>query len=260
MTEDPFASPIISQVLTWIVTLPLLMRFLLYFAKMCLVLFEKEDYVYPEPTMGRRIFLIWVLLCFLLLSPLRYIMLQSLLITAFPFQGFWNLLVSFVLGVYIPPLFLILSTIGCVIPLLLILLITLGARGLIGCPTAQPSRLRLTVAAIAAPLLFLLFSTIYYKILPYAAYTTHWLKTYELISTTNGPSVYFFDFVVEPYTPLLVPEFARDLGWENMSAKERLRAHVAMLYCGEKQYWYYVSKTYPEYFQRLKRNHVDLTR
>ena len=146
---------------------------------------------------------------------------------------------------YIPIVFGLLYAIGLAVPFLLTILIV-GKK-------EPPSKGRLFIAGILAPIIFLVFSTIYYNILPYAAYSTHWLGPKELIRTTNGPSQYFYRFAVEQFTPLQFSGFAYDIGMENMSGKERLRAHIAAVYCGNKQHWYYVSKAYPEYFEKLKR-------
>ena len=237
MNADPFASPLISQILTWIFSIPMICGILAWAVSM---LFEKQEGV-------PRIFTVWLIICLLLFSPLRYILLQLLTAIAFPFQSVAGFLSTFLLAIYIPIVFGLLYAIGLGVPLLLTVLIA-GKK-------EPPSKSRLFLAGIAAPIIFLVFSTIYYNVLPYAAYSTHWLGPKELIRTTNGPSYYFYRYAVEQFTPLQFSGFTHDIGLENMSAKERFRAHVATVYCGNKQHWYYVSKAYPDYFEELKREH-----
>lgn len=234
MAADPFASPLISEILTWAFSIPLVLGCLAYVGSM---IFEKEEGV-------PRLYLIWLLICILLFSPLRYMVLQLFAGIAYPLQSFSALLSTALLALYVPIVFGILYGIGFVAPLLLAALIS---------GTAPPlKRWRILLASIAAPVLMIVFSTVYYNLLPYAAYSTHWLGPTELMRTTNGPAYYVYRYAVEPFTPIMFSDFAYDIGLENMTAKERFRAHVAALYCRNKQHWYYVSVTYPDYFEALK--------
>ncbi len=234
MMLDPFASPMISQILTWIFSIPLIIGIIVWAVNM---LFENQEGV-------PRIFIFWILICLILFSPVRYILLQLFTAIAFPFQNFSGFISTFLLAFYIPIVFGILYAIGLGVPLYLIIVIVGKKEPL--------SKVRLFLSGISAPIIFLIFSSIYYNILPYAAYTTHWLGPDELLRSTNGPSYYYYRYAVEQFTPLQFPGFADDIGLENMSAKERFRAHVAQVYCGNRQYWYYVSKAYPDYFEKLK--------
>lgn len=151
MPPDHFASPVISQILTWIISIPLFIGLIVWTAK---ILFEKEEGV-------PRVFMIWLLLCLLLFSPLRYILFQVLVASVFPFQSISAFLATFALALYIPIVFGILYAIGLGLPLLLILKIT-GDK-------ETPSKARLFAAGILAPFIFFIFSMIYFKVLPYAA-------------------------------------------------------------------------------------------
>jgi hypothetical protein len=171
--------------------------------------------------------------------------------TAFPFQSVAALLSTFLLAIYIPIVFAILLAIGIGAPLFLVALIA-GMK--------EPFSIRrLILAGITCPVILWVFSTIFYNVLPFAAYSTHWLGPKEIIRTTNGPSYYFYSFVVEQFTPLQFPGFVNGIKLENMTTKERFRAHIAAVYCGKKQFWYYVSKAYPDYFEQLKQRHATDT-
>ena len=232
MNGDPFQSHLISSILTWLFSIPSIIGLL---AVAIAMLFEKVEGV-------PRIFLIWLILCNLLFSPLRYIILQLFTAIAFPLQSIPGLLSAFLLALYIPIVFGILYGLGLGLPSVLIILIA-GKKD-------PPSKGRLILSAVVAPLIFLVGSFLYYNVLPYAAYSTHWVGTKEIIRTTNGPSEYFYKYVVEKFTPLQFPNFVHEMGFDKLSSKERFRAHVAAVYCGKKEFAYYVYKAYPTYFEK----------
>lgn len=237
MNSDFFASPIISQILTWIFSIPIVLCMLEVAVTM---LFKKQEGI-------PRIYTLWLIICLILFSPLRYILLQLLVAIAFPFQSFTAFLSTFLLAIYIPIVFGLLYAIGLILPLFLTVLIV-GVQN-------PPPKGRLFLSGIVGPLIFFVFSTVYYTLLPYAAYSTHWIGPKELIRSTNGPPYYFYRYAVEQFTPLQFSGFTHDIVLENLDAKERFRAHVAAVYCGNKQHWYYVSKAYPVYFERMEQKY-----
>ena len=235
MNGDPFQSHLISTILTWLFSIPLIIGLLVAAIGM---LFEKQEGV-------PRIFLIWLIICMLLFSPLRYILLQLFTAIAFPFQSIPGLLSTFLLAIYIPIVFGLLYALGLGLPFILLILVA-GKKD-------PPSKGRLLLSAVVAPLIFLIGSFLYYNVLPYAAYSTHWVGTKEIIRTTNGPSKYFYKYVVEQFTPLEFPKFVHDMGFDKLSSKERFRAHVAAVYLGKKEFAYYVYKAYPKYNETSSR-------
>lgn len=60
---------------------------------------------------------------------------------------------------------------------------------------------------------------------------------------------------MEPFTPLQYTDFVLNIGLENMDSKERLRAHIASVYLGDKQGWYYLSEVYPQQLDEYKHYH-----
>jgi 4-amino-4-deoxy-L-arabinose transferase-like glycosyltransferase len=189
-----------------------------------------------------RIFTIWVLICLLLFSPLRYILLQLFIATAYPFQSFGAFFSSIILAFYMPIVFCILYAIGIGLPFL-------GVLAIVGFKD-QSSKIRLWLSAIATPVICVIATWLYFLVLPYAAYSTHWLRSEDIIRATNGPSEYYFNYVAEQMTPLQFPEFVLKMGLENLSAKERLRSHVASVYLGERAFSFFVYKSYPDEFEQ----------
>lgn len=233
MNDNLFQSHIISSILTWVFSIPLITGLI---AASIGFLFEKQKGI-------SRIFTIWLVICLIFLSPLRYIILQLFIATAFPFQELSSFLSTFLLAIYIPIVFGILYAIGLGVPFLLIALIA-GMKDPV-------SKIRLFLAGIGAPVIFLTCSFLYYTILPYAAYSTHWLNPTGLVKATNGPAEYVYKYIVEPFTPLEFPHYVNDIGFDKLSSKERLRAHVASMYLSHKKFSYYVYKSYPEYFNKV---------
>ena len=186
---------------------------------------------------------VWILFCAVVLSPFRYAFLQLIIVTTYPYQSFYAFFTACALSVYIIPFVMsILYGIGFGLP-------ALGLGAIVGFKDSI-SKTRLFLAAIAAPFLFIISSYLFYLVLPYAAYSTHWLRAEDVIRATNGPAEYVYKYLVEPWTPQAFPKFAHDMGLENLTSKERLRAHVATIYLGKKQFAYYVYKAYPEYADR----------
>jgi len=230
--EDYFQSHTLSIVLTWLFSIPLIIGLV---GLVLGFIFEKTEGV-------PRLFVIWLVICFVLLSPLRYILLQLFVGIAYPFQSFRALLSTIVLALYIPIVFGILYTIGIVLPFL-------GILAIVGFKEAI-SKIRLWLSALAAPIIFFIASYLFFWVLPYAAYSTHWLKARDVIRATNGPSKYFYTYVVEPFGFITFPRYVEEMGFDNLSSKERLRSHVAIIYLGEKEFTYFVYKSYPEEYKR----------
>jgi len=236
MSADNFQSHIISLILSWVFSVPIIIGLVGYLVSLLL---EKEVGV-------PRLLLIWLGLCIIVLSPFRYMVLQVLMATVYPFQSLHAFFTLFLLALYIPIVFSLLYAIGLGLPFL-------GFAAITGFKTTV-SRTRYFFAAVASPFLFLFGSYLFYLALPYAAYSTHWLDAKDVIRATNGPPAYFYKYAVEPATPEILPKFALNLGLENLTSKERLRAHVAGVYMGGKEFAYYLHKAYPKYADTQERS------
>ncbi len=184
-----------------------------------------------------RLFSIWVALCLIFSGPFLYTLLQITVGLSYPVQSIWSLLSTLLLSFYIPIVFGLLFAVGLGLPLLVVLVIAGGSR---------PFRTwRLTTAAIAAPLVIFLSSHVYFLVLPYFAYSTHWLKAADLIAATNGPSEYFYEYVLEPILPLAEREIGGTSGRITLTSKERLRMHVCHTYLSKEKFRFYLRKAYP---------------
>ncbi len=231
--DDYFQSHTFSIVLTWLFSIPLI---LVLIAAAIYFLFKKVEGI-------SRFYLAWLVICVLLFSPLRYILLQIFVAIAYPLQSFRAFFTTFILVIYIPIVFGIIYAIGFALP-------ALGVMAIVGFKDTV-SKIRLWLSSLAAPIVFLIASYLFYLVLPYAAYSTHWLYTKDVIRATNGPPEYFYRYVVEPMVlKIRFPMYVKEIGFDNLSPKERLRSHVAMVYLGEKQFTFFVYKSFPEEFKR----------
>lgn len=230
--DDYFQSHTFSIILTWLFSIPLIITLI---GLGIILLFEKSEGI-------SRLFMVWLLICILLFSPLRYLSLQIFMAIAYPLQSFRAFFTTFILAIYIPIVFGIIYAIGFVLP-------TIGVMAIVGFKD-NVSKIRLWLSALAAPIIFLIASYLFYLVLPYAAYSTHWLNPKDVIRATNGPPEYFYRYVVEQMTPLKFPSYAHEMGLDNLSPKERLRSHVAIVYLGQKQFTFFVYKSYPEEYKR----------
>jgi len=230
--NDYFQSHTISLILAWVFSIPVIIGLI---AAAINFLFEKSEGV-------PRLLTIWLLICLLLFSPLRYILLQLFIATAYPVQSLGALFSTVILAFYIPIVFSILYAIGLGLPLL-------GAVAIAGFKD-RPSNIRFLLSAAVTPVICIIAGWLYFLVLPYAAYSTHWLSPQDVIRATNGPPEYFYKYVAEQMTPFQFPGFVREMGLENLSAKERLRSHVAAVYLGERAFSFFVYKSYPEEFKR----------
>ena len=230
--DDYFQSHTFSIVLTWLFSIPLILGLI---GVVISYLFEKVEGI-------SHFFMVWLLICILLFSPLRYLFLQIFMAIAYPLQSFRAFFTTFILAIYIPIVFGIIYAIGFVFP-------TIGVLAIVGFKD-NVSKIRLWLSALAAPIIFLIASYLFYLVLPYAAYSTHWLYAEDVIRATNGPPEYFYRYIVEPFTPLILPRYVEEIGFDNFSPKERLRSHAALIYLGQKQFTFFVYKSYPEEYKR----------
>lgn len=239
MVSDPFASAPVSLFLAWAAFVPMILGLLFQVPAMLDALAE----------MPRRlaVWMLWILLCLFVFSPLRYILFQIVWATSYLFQSWLAVLNSLMLATFVPLIYGVLYAIGLGVPLFLVALVS----GL----NEEPTRARLWLAGIAAPLIFMIFSRLFFAVLPYAAYSTRWLNPTDVIRATNGPSYYVFRYGVERFTPLhFSPFFTEVVGIENMDSTARLRAHVATVYLSRRAFSYFVAETYPAQFEQLLRD------
>jgi len=234
--EDYFQSHTFSMILTWLFSIPVILCTIGPVLACSLASSLEKFEGIP------RFLMVWLVVCFLLFSPLWYILLQILIATAYPFQSFRALLTTIVLIGYIPIVFGIMCIIGLGLPILCVYIIVCFFKDI-------ASKIRLWLSALAAPIIFLIASYLFFLVLPYAAYSTHWLHAKDVIRATNGPPEYFHRYVT-PIFYIPLRRYVKEIGVDNLSPKERLRFHVADIYLGEKQFTFFVYKSFPEEFKR----------
>jgi hypothetical protein len=227
MTNDYFASSPLSLVLSWLFAIPAFLGIVAYI----FFVFEKQEGV-------SWIFSVWVGLCFLVFSPIRYIFFQLVAATSYPFQSVFAFFSVFWLGLLVPLAFCLLYAVGFGGPLLIVYWI-LGAK-------SQPSRLRYFISATAAPVVAFVGTLLFSLALPFAAITTHALRAEDVIRATNGPAHYVFIcqsrgmIALPPYFPQ-TPQTTTDY----------LRSHVALLYLTDTEHVYFLKMAYPDLYDEF---------
>jgi hypothetical protein len=227
MTSDYFASSMISLVLTWIAAIPALLGILCYIFSV----FQKHEDI-------PWFFSVWIGLCFLVLSPIRYMFFLLVAAVGYPFQSGFAFFSVFWLGLLVPLAFGILYAAGFSGPLF-------ATFWLLG--KSVPSKKRYLISALAAPLFALIGSLLFSLFLPLASLSTHWLRAEDVIRATNGPAYYVFGyFGSSKYLVALPPYASRTPG----TVRDLLRCHVAYVYLGERQHSQFLKMAYPEIYEQ----------
>jgi S1-C subfamily serine protease len=221
MNSDPFASNMVSLVLAWIAAIPILIRLV----TAVLPFFEKWPNV-------PWILSAWVGLCFILFSPIRYIVFQVVLATSYLFQSWYAFLSTFFLFTFfiIPLAASVLYAIGLFLPWFAVV-------SIIG---DKPSWWRRLLGAVAAPVIALVGSIVFSFVLPFAAMTTHWSRAEDVIGATNGPAYYAFMAASRMLAP--VPDYFKKTPG---TFTDYLRCHVAFYYLSESEQRRFLSLAYP---------------
>jgi hypothetical protein len=201
------------------------------------MLFEKTDDQIP------RWFVVWITLCVLVLSPLRYMMLQIIVASAYMVQSVGAFFSILPLAMYVPIVASVLYFVGLGVPLLLTLYIPFG-----NLRTPRVTTGRLLLGALAAPINAIGGYLAFFWVLQFAAVSVHWLRAEDVIGATNGPAFVTYDLALKHFMPLPMKEFYGDV---TQSDREMLRNHVASYYLGNRAEARYVHLAYPDLFKRL---------
>jgi hypothetical protein len=183
-----FESNMVSIVLAWVCVTPMLGY--LAFAPFALI----ADF---DVSRWHRALFVWLLLCLVVLSPLRYAIFQLALFVSFPVQGLRAFFTGILALCYLPIVLGILYALSIGIPL--------GGTALIAGMEYDSARWRVIPAALVAPVLCIGAWLSFTALLPLAAGTVRWLDPVALVRATNGPSYYIFKYVAMPGTPLQFP-------------------------------------------------------
>src|SRR5437764_4109335 len=138
MNSDPFASGWLSLILAWMAAVSIIVGGLYGGFGM---LFTRVDKAIP------RWFVVWMAVCIIVLSPLRYVVLQWIVASAYPVQSVRAMFSSFWLVFYVPIVFGLLFFIGVGLPLYLTLRIPFG-----NLTSPRTTIARLIVGSLIAPL------------------------------------------------------------------------------------------------------------
>ena len=208
---DFFASHIVSLVLSWVFCSSIFIGLIGYLSE---TFFEKAEGI-------PRVVTIWLSLCLIVLSPLRYILLQQMLCEAYVVQSISAFLSTILLLFYMTIVFGTLCIVGLA-PSVVVIGILFDE--MIG----RVTRTKMFLLCLVTPVGCLLGSYLFTLILPYAAISIHWLKASDVIRSTNGPGYYFHKYAVDVWNPM-------ELFVDEDQRNHTLREHVYTVYFGKKQ-------------------------
>jgi hypothetical protein len=213
---DPLASNIVSLVLAWIIAVPIFLAVTLGTISQTAELFSERN---SGSLRWLRWFGVYYLLCLLIISPMRYMILQLLLIDSYFVQSFSAVANSLLAGMYGMIVFSLLFAVSIGVPNILLL----GAL-------TKETKATPIIAAILTPFAFAIGYALFFLVLPYAAWTIHWLGARDVIRSANGPATVFYKLAVEPDIPRIGPKLEIEKG---ETANERLRSHIARTYVSD---------------------------
>jgi hypothetical protein len=231
MQQDYFESSTLSSVISWVIAIPIFISIIGMFIQ---TLFGKSE---GTP----KIFIIWLLLCFIIFSPIRYLFFQVLLASSYGVQSWSAFFSLFPLAIYLPIVYYILYFLGFVIPLIICIKIAGSSE--------KFNTFRMILASLAAPIICSLTTYLFLIVLPYAAYSTHWLKAENVIKASNGPAWYYYKYVGSHFYPFHVPNYIEQVG--NNNDKAYYRSHIASLYLSDKQHSKFIKYEYPAYYASM---------
>lgn len=226
---DPLESNIISLILAWVIALPIFMAVTFGTLSQIAELFTEREAGSPRwlPWFG-----IYYLFCLVIISPMRYIILQFLLIESYGVQSISAAINSLIMVTYFEFVLLALYIPSIGLPHLLMLTVS-----------KNDSKATPIIAIILTPLAFAVGYALFFLLLPYACLTIHWLPDRDVIRSANGPATVFYKLAVEPDIPRIGPK----LQIQNAdTANKRLRSHIL--------------ETYVSTFKRTKRHFGDSLR
>lgn len=182
------------------------------------------------------------MICLLFLSPARYLLFQCILGFSYIVQSWRALFSTFWLSLYVPIVFGILYFIGVGLPFLPISFI-IGKSDNVSFDKG-------VILAIVFPIICLISTFLFFFILPYAAWTIRWVNPNDVIKATNGPAAVVYRYVTSPYSPTMLPEIFEQTPQKDI---DLLRCHVAAIYLGNQEFWYFLKLQYPNIYQNLIR-------
>jgi len=227
MNPDHFQSSFISLALSWIFAIPIL----IWIIGWMLTVFAKHDGV-------PWLFSMWLGLCILIFSPARYLMFLVVLGSSYTVQSFLSLFYSFILALYVPMVFGILTFIGVGLPMLAIMPIIKD----------KVTVLRGIVASIILPIACTIASVIFFKLLPLAGMTVVWLNVKDVVRATNGPAALVFKYLVAHSTPVILPRY---FDKTPQTEQDELRCHIAAVFISDAKIGYFIRNQYPDLYQHL---------
>ena len=105
---------------------------------------------------------------------------------SYPVQSMWAFISTFILVAYVPIVFGILYALGVGLPMLVSVLIFAKDTTI--------KKWKCALWAVLLPFCFSIGSFLFYKALPLAAWTVHWVNAADVMRATHGPAFYTYKY------------------------------------------------------------------
>jgi hypothetical protein len=232
--SDPYASHTLSLILAWILACMIGLQTVCWICN-CWTSAERAGI--------SRVWLVWVGLCVLALSPARYMFFLVIAIASFPFQSgsafLWTLGAVF----RVWPFLLFCIALGIINlagwggPLILIILTTFAKV------KEKPSRHRYIVSAVASPVICFVALALFpwFMAIGSCLIRCMGLPPGDMIRATNGPAYYAFCLV--PSGVVVTPQYFADTP---RTMQDAMRTHVATFYMSDKDKPGFIQTAYPD--------------
>lgn len=229
MNPIEFQSSTTSNVLSWIIFYIWLTGALSFTVRL---LGKKED----QPIVAT----VWLGLCILALSPVRYMAFQVLFLNVYCVQSFSSFLSIIFLNGFLYVYIRIMGMVAIGLPLLV--------TRIIYPQEDKVGVLRGLLAGVLVPVSCILSSIMFHFLLQYAMWPMRWLDYKDLIKATNGSSAFVFKYVHSPLSYTTLPEFFKETEKKDVDV---IRCHVATMYLDERCGFQFFKTQYPDLYVKL---------
>ena len=226
MNPPVFESSFISLTLAWVFAIPTLLGVIAMGGS---IFIKHEGFPW--------VLSLWIGICVIILSPARYILFLLISASSFPFQSFGAFIDTFILALYIPIIYGILS-----------MMAFLPFAAIYKLFSNNITALKSVLIAVLIPISCVISSAIFFFLLPCAGMTLGWVKAKDIIKATNGPAAFYFKYVVAPYAPILLPDFYQQTPKQDI---DMLRCHVAEVFLSDKRKIYFLKNQYPDIYNTI---------
>lgn len=235
MNPDNLNPSTLSIIFPWLFTIGILVLFLMAIFSQLLTI-----YVSTSDLMSYT-FNTWLTICILVISPIRYMILQVIIWFSLPFQSWHSLFLTLIWLIPNSLIFGFLVFIGFFAPYFIVLHIS-GLN-----KHSYVPNIRLIITMFVTPIIFFIFTYIYLLVHPIQYFTTNKYSVTDFIRAANGPGLVYYETVGSLFLPIHTPVFVPEL---KPNLKVFYHLHIASTYMTREKEMYFYYNYYPEIYNK----------